>query len=122
MFENQYLTFVDYTSLGGTLTEDAFNLLEYEARTKINKLTSNRLIALTSQDNAVKLCILKLISVVNENNTSVKSESVDGYSITLLDKKDLMKHENDIIRDYLGSSTLEDGTPYLWLGLDNDYE
>lgn len=119
MFENQYLTYDEYhTDLKGSLTEDAFNLLEFEARAKIDDMTSGRLKDLDTQIDEVKLCIFKLISVLNENNTSIKSESVDGYSITLMDTNTLEKAKETIIREYLSNSNLDDdyNTPYLYRG------
>lgn len=122
MFENQYLTYDEYhTDLKGSLTEDAFNLLEFEARAKIDDMTSGRLKDLDTQIDEVKLCIFKLISVLNENNTSIKSESVDGYSITLMDTKTLEKAKETIIREYLSTSNLNDdyNTPYLYRGFNS---
>ena len=42
-FEGQYLTYEDYKGLGGTLDLMPFNLLEFEARKKIDINTKNRL-------------------------------------------------------------------------------
>lgn len=118
MFENQYLTFQEYSEMGGTLIESAFNLLEYKARKKIDEETNGRLVDLETQIDDVKLCIYELIGVYNENNTTIKSESVDGYSITLLSDKDLKTSLKTIINTYLSNATLEDGTPYLYRGFD----
>jgi Glu-tRNA(Gln) amidotransferase subunit E-like FAD-binding protein len=118
MFDGQYLTKTEYTTLGGSLTENAFNLLEYEARKKIDKYTQGRLIELTTQLKETKLCVFKLIDVLNENKTSIQSEGVDGYSITRMEKKELEKLIRTIITDNLSECKLEDGTPYLYLGVD----
>lgn len=118
MFEKQYLTEEEYTELGGSLTGNAFNLLEYEARKKVDELTFGRLKALTSQLDEVKLCVFKLIGILNENKSSIKSESVDGYSITILDKKELEKLLNSTVIGYLSECKLEDGIPYLYCGVD----
>ena len=42
-FSEQYLTYAEYRSLGGTLDITPFNLLEFEARRKIDIRTFNRL-------------------------------------------------------------------------------
>ena len=42
MFSGQYLTYLEYQSLGGTLEETPFNLLEYEARKQIDLRTQRR--------------------------------------------------------------------------------
>lgn len=116
MFDDQYLTFTEYGNLGGTLAVDAFNLLEYKSRKKVDKETQQRLVDLTEQKDEVKLCIFDLINVIDENNTTILSESADGYGITLMDKKELRKAEFNIIKDYLSGCKIEDGTPYLYRG------
>lgn len=116
-FKNQYLTFSEYQQLGGTLSESAFKLLEFESRKEVDRLTFGRLISLPTQIEEVKLCVFKLIGVINENKSTIKSESIDGYSITLMDKKDLKIVLNDLIDKYLSECLLDDGTPYLYRGV-----
>ena len=43
-FKGQYLTYQEYKALGGTLDEMPFNLLEFNARKKIDERTFGRLI------------------------------------------------------------------------------
>ena len=87
-FENQYLTYEEYIELGGTLDETPFNILELEAQKNIDKYTFGRLQNLEQQINEVKVCIFKLISLIDtynsyENqNKSISSENTDGYSVT----------------------------------------
>lgn len=119
MFDGQYLSYIEYTALGGLLTESAFKLLEYEARKKVNKYTSGRLVELTEQKDDVKLCINKLIGVLNTNNTTIKGESVDGYSYTMMSKKELESAIYSIIKDYLAEDETKGGIPYLYVGADN---
>ena len=38
----QYLTYVEYKALGGTLTETPFKILEFEARQNVDKYTFGR--------------------------------------------------------------------------------
>ena len=38
-----YLTFVEYQSMGGKLTEQDFNRAEFSARSKIDNMSFNRL-------------------------------------------------------------------------------
>ena len=84
-FEGQYLTYEDYKGLGGTLDLMPFNLLEFEARKKIDINTKNRLKSEKTIPNEVKLCIYKLINTietyVNEKNRNIQSESVGEYSV-----------------------------------------
>jgi hypothetical protein len=113
-FEGQYLTYSEYINLGGSeIGEMPFDLLEFEARRKINIRTFNRL----KTDNIpqeVKICEYKLINSINnyvnatQNIGNVKSESTDGYSIsyaTASEISDIVKSKSaeldDIIRTYL---------------------
>ena len=90
-FEGQYLTYAEYKSLGGTLEETPFNLLEYEARKQINIRTQNRLVNETTQTEDVKLCVFHLIEKIDSYSKTtdsasgnIASENTDGYSISYL--------------------------------------
>ena len=116
-FEGQYLTYAEYQELGGSaIGEMPFNLLEFEARRKIDIRTFSRL---KSDDipQEVKLCEYKMINSIENyakaiqdtsTNGNVKSESTDGYSISygsaseiesIIKSKDA--ELDDIIRTYL---------------------
>lgn len=124
VFEGQYLTYNDYEALveslgGSTIEETPFNLLEFQARRKIDIRTQNRLketeYAKIPQE--VKLCVFELVNAVNgfaqataniTKDGNVASENTDGYSISYLtpDKiTDIVNSKNneieDIIRTYL---------------------
>jgi hypothetical protein len=127
-FSNRYLTYDEYQELGGTLDEAPFNLLEFEAQKNIDKYTFGRLKNLNEQINEVKLCILKLIQLINtystyENqNKSISSENTDGYSVSYNQatenvSKAKINEIKDIIKTYLSECRLEDGTPYLYVGV-----
>ncbi len=117
-FEGQYLTKDEYDELGGSpMKEMPFNLLEFEARRKIDINTFNRIKDLDTIPQEVKLCEYKLINSIKgyaeaSNNISangnVASENTDGYSISYITANQLsdvvksMDAElNDIIRTYL---------------------
>ena len=119
-FEGQYLTYAEYQALGGSaIGEMPFNLLEFEARRKIDIRTFDRLKGIDSEDipQEVKLCVYALINSINEfanstsnisSNGNVASENTDGYSISYVtsDKiSDIVKSKSveleDIIRTYL---------------------
>ena len=129
-FEGQYLTYAEYQALGGSAIGDMpFNLLEFEARQNVDKYTFGRLKDLETQNQEVKLCIYKLISVVDSYNTQetknkgVASENTDGYSISYqATTTDVVNAKNKeiegIVREYLIDCKLEDGTPYMYCGAD----
>lgn len=87
-FKGQYLTYIEYKILGGTLDEIPFNLLEYNARKEINSRTQNRFVGIGNKYEDVKMCVHNLIPVLKsyENyatqNKAISSENTDGYSIS----------------------------------------
>ena len=135
-FEGQYLTYEEYKGLGGTLDLMPFNLLEFEARRRIDIRTQNRLKNSDSVPNEVKLCDMSLINMTKkyldkENNESqekqnIASESTDGYSVTYntitLDKiKEIMESKkaevSDILETYL-VGVIFNGEHIAYLGVD----
>ena len=118
-FEGQYLTYPEYRSLGGTLDITPFNLLEFEARRKIDIETQSRLKGTSYQNipQEVKLCVNSLINAIHHytesiesatQNGNVASESTDGYSVTYVKSssiKEIISSKSveldDIIRTYL---------------------
>ena len=125
----QYLTYAEYKALGGTLDQTPFNILEFEARQNVDKYTFGRLKDLETQNQEVKLCIFKLMSLIDSynnqevQNKGVASENTDGYSITYIQpNKSLVEAKNDdisgVVREYLVDCKLDDGTPYLYCGAD----
>ena len=105
-----YLTYDEYTEMGGTLDETAFIDLEYEARTYIDWVTFNRLWGEEKIPDRVKECeyhILKLIQNKLEALTplagsdsdlegvekTISSQSNDGVSISynVLSAKDIIE-------------------------------
>lgn len=127
-FTNQYLGYDEYLLLGGTLEETPFDILELEARKSIDKYTFGRLKDLEEQINEVKICEYKLIELLdtynsyNTQNKSISSENTDGYSVSYSGASEnvLKAKINDIkgiIKTYLAECYLEDGTPYLYVGV-----
>lgn len=85
-FKGQYLTYQEYQLLGGTLEEMPFNLLEFDARKRIDKRTFERLVDKGQEYQDVKLCVFKLIPILqsydkyNMRDKSISSVNTDGYS------------------------------------------
>lgn len=118
-FSGQYLTYEEYRLLGGTLGITPFNLLEFEARRKIDIKTFNRLKNVSSDKipQEVKLCIYKLIDAINDYASSIKSatengniasENTDGYSVSYVKSSQIKEIVNsrsteleDIMDTYL---------------------
>ena len=125
----QYLTYLEYKALGGTLAETPFKILEFEARQNVDKYTFGRLKELKEQNQEVKLCIYKLVGLLESydkqetQNKNVASENTDGYSISYATPSTSISEAKNsetknIVREYLVDCKLEDGTPYMYCGAD----
>lgn len=127
-FKGQYLTYQEYKALGGTLDEMPFNLLEFDARKRIDKRTFERLVDKGQEYQEVKLCVYNMITILNSyssydtQNKAISSESIDGYSISYgTPQKSTMEAKNseleDIMNSYL-SNIVIDNVPVLYRGAD----
>ena len=130
-FSGQYLTYDEYKALGGTQSEMPFNLLEFEARKKIDNRTQNRIKYMNSKPEEVKLCVNAMINTLvqyvvdssKDVNKNIASESIDGYSVSFITGSQVQeaikskKNElEDIMQTYLGDIRTSDNIPVLYLG------
>ena len=134
-FKGQYLTYEEYKGLNGTLDITPFNLLEFEARRKIDIQTQNRLKNINSEKipQEVKLCIFNLITAIDNyaksiisatENGNIASENTDGYAVTYVKSgqiKEIINSKSveidDIIRTYLLEVKFE-GQHLMYLGVE----
>ena len=127
-FKGQYLTYQEYKALGGTLDEMPFNLLEFDARKKIDERTFGRLIDKGQEYKEVKLCVYNMITTLNSyssydtQNKAISSESTDGYSISYgTPQKSVIEAKNGeleyIMNSYLANIVI-DNVPVLYRGAD----
>lgn len=127
-FKGQYLTYQEYKALGGTLDEMPFNLLEFNARMKIDERTFGRLVDKGQEYKEVKLCVYNMITTLNSyssydtQNKAISSETTDGYSISYgTPQKSTTEAKNseleDIIDTYL-SNLIVDDVKVLYRGAD----
>ena len=127
-FKGQYLTYQEYLALGGTLDEMPFNLLEYNARKKIDERTFERLVDMEQEYQEVKLCVYNMITTLNSYSSydaqskAISSESTDGYSISYgTPQKSITEAKNseleDIMNSYLANIVI-DNVPVLYRGAD----
>ena len=125
-FKNQYLSYEEYKSLGGTLGEMPFNILELKARQIINERTQNRLKDIEKIPQEVKICVYDLINTMNKYNLSnnstssnISSENTDGYSVTYKSGTELTteqkaQYEDIMLTDLYG--VIVNGEAILYLG------
>lgn len=127
-FKGQYLTYQEFKTLGGTLDEMPFNLLEYNARKKIDERTFGRLVDKGQEYQEVKLCVYNMITTLNSyssydtQNKAISSESTDGYIISYgTPQKSTTEAKNseleDVINSYLANVVIDD-VPVLYRGAD----
>lgn len=130
-FNNQYLTYEEYKSLGGTLGEMPFNILELKARQIINGRTQNRLKDVEKIPQEVKICVYDLIQTINKYNNSnnstssnISSENTDGYSVTYKSGTELTEEQKKQYDDVMETDlygVIVDNTPILYLGVNTNY-
>ena len=137
-FDGQYLTLEEYNILGDGDTELAqmpFNLLEFEARRRIDLRTQNRLKEVESIPQEVKLCEYNLINSIQNyantingvaSNNGIASENTDGYSVSFITSNQISdivasktKELDDIIRTYL-LGVIVDGQHLMYTGVDDN--
>lgn len=130
-FNNQYLSYEEYKSLGGTLGEMPFNILELKARQVINERTQNRLKNIEEMPQEVKICVYDLINTMNKYNLSnnstssnISSENTDGYSVTYKSGTELTEEQKKQYDDVMETDlygVIVDNTPILYLGVNTNY-
>lgn len=130
-FNNQYLTYEDYKSLGGTLGEMPFNILELKARQIINERTQNRLKNIEEIPQEVKICVYDLIQTINKYNNSnnstssnISSENIDGYLVSYKSGTELTEEQKKQYDDVMETDlygVIVDNTPILYLGVNTNY-
>lgn len=112
-FDNHYLTYSEYLELGGTLEELPFNKLEYECERLIDSRTLNRLKDISTIPDEVKMCTFKLIetisfyqSSVSQTQNGIKSENIDGYSVSYLSSTEIdavLKSKEDELQELIST-------------------
>ena len=124
-FSGQYLTFNEYKAMGGTLDQTPFDILEFEARKKVDERTQSRLKGRDNIPQEVKMCVLALINsleryINNKNSKNISSENTDGYSISYLTAQEMVSSKNvelnDIITTYL-TGVIVNNEHILYLGV-----
>ncbi len=109
-FEGQYLTYAEYQELGGSaIGEMPYNLLEFEARRRIDEPTHNRLVGGIDIPQEVKLCEFTIINNVlkaydEEIARGKSSESVGSYSVSYSNIKEIIENKRTEITDIISTN------------------
>ena len=128
MAHELYLTYQEYKSYGGELSETAFIPLEFKSRKRIDYLTYSRVQNMAAVPAAVKLCMYVLIGMESSvgrseqaASPSVSSFNTDGYSETYsqaMDADTASAQMDALTKEYLYGEKDDNGTPLLYRGLD----
>ena len=120
MAHELYLTYQEYKSYGGELSETAFIPLEFKSRKRVQNM-----IAVPA---AVKLCMYVLIGMESSvgrseqaASPSVSSFNTDGYSETYsqaMDADTANAQMDALTKEYLYGEKDDNSTPLLYRGLD----
>lgn len=112
-FTNKYLTYEEYSLLGGTLEEVPFNELEYECRRIIDSRTQNRLKNADEIPEEVKMLENKMIQTLQgyyisleKAQSGVASENTDGYSVSYISSNQisqLIEGKIDVLQDLVST-------------------
>lgn len=134
-----YLTYEEYTTMGGTLDETTFNFYAFDAGCFIDWYTFNRLQGETDIPDRVKQCMFFLIKLIEtkmslltpdmsgadgtSTNAQVTSQSNDGVSVqyNILHADEIYhnskKEIDEAIKRYLNGVTNSLGRKLLYRGL-----
>lgn len=121
----QYLTYEEYTEIGGALDLTAFNRNIDRACGVVDAETRNRVENMKEMPRQVKACCRDLTEYLHNNSTlaksvSSKSQSAGGVSesesYSEKTAEDMFGDIMNILYDYLGSLTDDNGTPLMYRG------
>ena len=124
----QYLTYEEYTEIGGTLDLTAFNRSIDKACSVVDNYTHCRLRKSDIVSRMVKACVRDLVEYISTNlsagkTLNSKSQSAGGVSESESYVTKTLEEVNEemynIIYDYLASELDVDGVPLLYRGADN---
>ena len=120
-----YLTYDEYTEIGGTLDLTAFNRNIDRACGIIDNATHNRIEAMAEVPQRAKSLCRDLVEYLARNDTTEiavtsRSQSAGGVSesesYATKTADDVYSDIQNMIYDYLGNETDDNGTPLLYKG------
>jgi hypothetical protein len=121
----QYLTFGDYSDMGGVLDETAFNRNIDRACGVIDNATHNRIERMEEVPQRAKALCRDLVEYLARNDSTEiavtsRSQSAGGVSesesYATKTADDVYGDIQNMIYDYLGNEKTDNGTPLLYRG------
>jgi hypothetical protein len=122
-----YLTFKEYTGMGGSITDAAaFNRCILRATATISRMTHNRVADETPVRPAVQYAAFDLVNAIYADGQNgaegreIASMSNDGVSVSFVDGgcATAAQRHSAIVRSYLEHETDRNGTLLLYAGVD----
>ena len=120
-----YLTYEEYSNMGGVLDITAFNRSISKVCGIINNATHRRIECMKTIPQSVKALCRDLVEHISANSTSEKlvtsrSQSAGGVSESesyeIKSREEIQVDIDNIIADYLTAETDDNGTPLLYRG------
>lgn len=126
-----HLTYADYLTLGGTVSEAEFPMLEARAHRIVDTLTHGRLADESPLRDTVRYCLVQLIRAIAADDAltggsgrEIKAMSNDGVSVTygsassVSGADDARARYSGIVREWLAGEADARGTLLLYAGVD----
>ena len=120
-----YLTYEEYSNMGGVLDITAFNRNIDRVCGIIDNATHKRIECMSAIPQSVKALCRDLVEHISANSTSEKlvtsrSQSAGGVSESesyeIKSREEIQADIDNIIADYLTAETDDNGTPLLYRG------
>lgn len=119
-----YLTYEEYTGMGGSMDAALFPRLELKARKRIDAMTFGRLMQEDPVRRCVQMCMYELIGAMQADETDagfsgreVSAASNDGVSVTYAAGSTSGARYAGIIRAWLTGETDANGVHLLYCGV-----
>lgn len=122
-----YLTYEEYSLMGGKVPFEEFPPLEFRSRKRLDYVTNHRIKRMKNVPYAVKVCMRELIDLENTcgtikitQNPTPTSFSNDGYTETYGNALNITTADqtlNRVIYQLLDGEYDDEGTPLLYRGV-----
>lgn len=118
-----YLTYADYTGMGGTLAQTAFSNFAFEADQHIDRLTHDRVASETPVREAVKRLAFRVVEFLRTSDEAmtagIKSAGNGAASVTYFTPKEIRAQIAKFASDYLAGEITNDGVLLMYAGVDD---
>lgn len=118
-----YLSYEEYQSKGGALSEAAFLRFSATAERHVNRLTHDRIVGEATVRDAVKLLMFDLIELLTNTyeftSAGLKSAGNGSASASYATPKEIRAYIAKLAADYLAAEETADGISLMYAGVDD---